>query len=63
MWTSRRSALRLAETHISKGKEELLSLHNLFERHKEDTSERISALEQQLGQADREKREVPPFPF
>lgn len=53
-----RSALRLAESHIAKGKEELLSLHNLFERHKEDSGQRIAHLEQQLGQADRDKREA-----
>ena len=53
-----RSALRLAEAHIKKDKEELKSLHAIFERNKSDTDSRIRNLEEQVAQRDAERREL-----
>ena len=53
-----RSALRLAEAHIRKDKEELKSLHAIFERTREDTERRVQNLEEQIAKRDAERREL-----
>ena len=51
-----RSALRLAETHVRKDREELKSLHAIFERNEIDTGRRIQNLEERLEERDAERR-------
>ena len=53
-----RSALRLAEAHIKKEKEELKSLHAIFEKSKEDYGRRALNLEDQITKRDAERREL-----
>jgi len=53
-----RSALRLAEAHINKDKEELKSLHAIFERNRQDTERRVKNLEGQVEARDAERREL-----
>jgi len=53
-----RSALRLAEAHIKKDKEELKSLHAIFERNQHDNERRVKSLQDQVAQRDAERREL-----
>ena len=53
-----RSALRLAEAHINKDKEELKSLHAIFERNQSDTERRVQNLQDKIAERDAERRDL-----
>mmetsp|Transcript_59912 Transcript_59912/g.143226 ORF Transcript_59912/g.143226 Transcript_59912/m.143226 type:complete len:409 (-) Transcript_59912:12-1238(-) len=53
-----RSALKLAESHITRDKEELKSLHSIFDRQKEERDARVASLEEQIIVRDGERREA-----
>ena len=53
-----RSALRLAEAHVKKDKEELKSLHAIFSRTAEDSERRVLNLEEQIAKRDADRREL-----
>ena len=53
-----RNALRMAEAHVQREKEELRSLHGIFERTKADCDRRVAAMEEKLAKGDAERREA-----
>jgi len=53
-----RSALRLAESHVQREKEELKSLHGIFERQKHEYETRLASLEGEIQRRDAERRDI-----
>lgn len=48
----------MAEAHVQREKEELRSLHGIFERTKADCDRRVAAMEEKLARGDMERREA-----